>query len=325
MQNNTYWKLCTISDLIHHPNFNGFGNVYHDMRNNFKEFVNTTHKPLEFFYNKAIKTWDIDRTKQDMDSNAVYNFVKTHWLVNDIAVNGCSFLPQLSIKKWAITAHPGTYRFYALLYNNMLTAEVLLNDKDNLLDTISTITTNELYKHVESGFMRYRDIAKLETRSESAGYDGYHEIDSTINYIVKENFHELKKLYSTFTIYIRHDVSPQIVHDIKHTYNVTIKRLPIIKNSVFYIPYLENFKGVSVFLNYNTTRDINNNFDFNMLYSLDTIDDVCYTADSQIIIFNNASTGCKRLIPAIIQQSKSSYLKQLKWCKKRKVINYNEI
>lgn len=325
MQNNTNWKLCTISDLMHHANFNGFGNVYNDMRLNLKEFINTTHKPVDFFYNKENKLWDIDLTKQDMDSTAVYNFAKTHWLVNDIAVNGCSFLPQLNINDWHITAHPGTYRFYALVYNNMLTGDILIYDYDNLLNTVPALTQEELHKHVESGFMRYREVEQLQKKQEKAGYTGYHEVDKTINYIIKENFYELRKLYSTFTIYICHDAPPQIMHDIKHTYNVTIKRLPVVKDSIFYIPYLEKFKGVSVFLNYKITRDVNNNFDFNMLYSLDTIDDVCYTKDMQIIIFNNASSGCKRLIPSIIQQSKSSYLKQLKWCKKKKVIDYNEI
>ena len=101
-----------------------------------------------------------------------------------------------------------------------------------------------------------------------------------------ENYYDCFDLYTAgVTLYINYDVDTTVCKHFKDRFGFNVKKL-INLNAQFYISFNE-FKGVGIYLNYTTSsQEIENMFTLDLLYNLDFIDDVCYTEDRKILIFN---------------------------------------
>ena len=85
----------------------------------------------------------------------------------------------------------------------------------------------------------------------------------------------------------------------------------------FLIPAVEKFKGISIYIG--SKDDIKRDFTPLLLY-LDVNDDVAYVPESSIMIFNNSTHNCRKLIPGIVEESTRHYLETFKWSNKVSII-----
>ena len=182
-------------------------------------------------------------------------------------------------------------------------------------------------KIINKGFLRNRITYTEENIEEESklSYTEYHENQNNHDVNIKINYQELMKIYKDkITIFLPHGVTENVLYSIKD-YNFEIKNLEKIKHAEFFIPHNCNYKGIGIFADVNTGLEFENNFRPTMLYSLDTIDDLAYTDNQKIMIFNNSSIGCRRLIPGIINESKAEYLNKFMWTKKTSRILQNDL
>lgn len=327
-------KLVSIKDIFRHEDHASIEHYLVFLEDNLKSFINNRNtKPITIKFNDIKNVWDTDYDDDDNIASEIFDFAKLHWLIHDIKQHGVSFSPQAftiwdeEAKKFHLNAHPGTYRFYAIIHNNMLSQEILLLDTKNFFPNIESLTQKEIKKIINKGFLRNRDTyteISIERESQMT-YTEYHESDNHHDVNIKINYEELMKIYKDdITIFLPYGVSDNVLYSLKE-YNFKIKNLENISKAEFYIPSICDFKGIGIFLDLKTNMDLKKYFSPTMLYSLDTIDDLAYTENQKVIIFNNRSIGCRRLIPGIVKESKTEYLNKFMWTKKTTRILQNEI
>ena len=327
------FKLLSLYDVISHPKFKDFVNVTDDLHRQMKVFLNNLDVKISITDDGKIKY--LDRAESEI-TTYIFNFAKTHWLINDIKKHGCGFLPQTfttydkTSDTFNLNCHPGTYRFYSLVYNEMYDVPVLCYDTHNFFKNIEPLSKDKVLQYVTDGVIRERkglyeeiviDRITKEERVE------HHENDNNHDHIIQETYNELCKMYNDgVTVYVNHAVPTDVAMHLKHEYGFKIKKLHDIKNAPYFIPYYQNYNGVGIYLNYYDTQDIKKFFTVEMLYELDFIDDICYTNDRRMLFFNAGSMGCKRLSYGIVAESKSEYLNRFLWTKKsKKIKRQNEL
>ena len=327
-------KLVSVKDILRHEDHMHLDHYLGLMEDNLKTFIkNRNSKSITIKFNNISNVWDTDYTDDDNIASEIFDFAKLHWLIHDVKQHGVSFSPQAftiwndDAKQFHINAHPGTYRFYAIMYNKMISQEILLLDTKNFFPNIDSLTQEQIEQVISKGFLRNRNTyteVSIERESQIP-YTEYHESNNHHDVNIKINYEELMKIYKDdITIFLPHDVSNNSLHSLKE-YNFKIKNLDNIPKAEFYIPSICDFKGIGIFLDIKTGIDLENCFNPTMLYSLDTVDDVAYTQNQKVIIFNNRSIGCRRLIPGIVKESKTEYLNKFMWTKKTTRILQNEI
>ena len=144
---------------------------------------------------------------------------------------------------------------------------------------------------VTQGFIRERRVMVEEVVQDRVINENYIEHFSNKAILTRlhyyENYYDLFNLYTAgVTLYINYDVDTTVCKHFKDRFGFNVKKLPNSINAQFYIPSSNEFKGVGIYLNYTTSEEIEKMFTLDLLYNLDFIDDVCYTEDRKILIFN---------------------------------------
>lgn len=327
---NSRWKLITLSDALAHPKFNGFGPEFCAMKNMVELFFENLDIKLDIVQDSN-NVWNV------LDKNEIkteiFNFAKTQWLINDIKLHGCGFLPQAFTvysqreDDFTINAHPGTFRYYAIVFNKMYDQNILIFDTHDFFNA-PVLNDQEVKNVVSQGFIRERRVMVEEVvqdRVINENYIEHHEQSNQHDYIIMKTYYDLYKLYTAgVTLYVNHNIDTTVCKYFKDKFGFNVKKLPNLPNAQFYIPSFNEFKGVGIYLNYTTYDEIEQMFTLDLLYNLDFIDDVCYTEDRKILIFNCGSYGSNRLSDLLVKESKDEYLKKFLWAKKSKQICVSE-
>lgn len=298
-----------------------FNTFKHLLNNGAKGFLKNIQKPrlTELAtYDPVAKSYefiDIDVTEQ-------FDSAKLHWLVNDVKISGLGYPPQGYMQKDGFVAHPGTYRFFAAFaqqikcdvsvwdtYNN------LNGKKLDLLDWINFCTNGFIRKnrHIT---IKLDDIPQ-ENRETSNRYLEVHETSNHHDHNIFNQDKALAKIYNSSkpTIFC---ATEKILNKIKTSCsNVDLYTFKVTKLNPFLIPSVKNFKGVAMWIGQEGL--INSPFDLLFLY-LDINDDVAYMPNTKLIIFNNSTHNCKKLIPEIVDESADTYLTEFKWASKTSII-----
>jgi len=274
-------------------------------------------KKLNYNFLPNANTIEIDMKSQSQKS--VFEFAKLHWLIHDFRTNGVSFPPQGTVKRskdnheqFFLEIHPGTFRWYAIFYNKMLDEHLVVADIYNFFPEYTTLTYEQYNQICNEGFIRDRKGAYQEIETMQSGEKMFvtHERGNHHDWLILKNLEELKKVYSSFTIYTDNDDCLNRL-DLLSSQGLEIK---LIDKHKWCIPNNENFEGVSVYIPYQ--KNIEDIFTLDMILELDIDVDVVYFKDTGVTIFNNGSAGCKRLIPQIIDESKPIYLNDFLWARR---------
>ncbi len=324
------FKLLSLHDIISHPKFNNFGNVNSDLHHMMRVFLNNLDVKIDITKEGVLAEADEDTVTN------IFNFAKTHWLINDIKQHGCGFLPQTfttyekESDTFTVNCHPGTYRFYSLVYNEMYDVPVLCYDTHDFFKNKKCLSNDEVLEHVKNGVIRERPGLYQEIIVDNITNENrieHHENFNHHDHIIKETYIQLEKLYNDgVTVYVNHDVPTDVVFYLQDEYGFKLKKLHDMVNAPYYIPHYQDYKGIGIYFNYTMTEEIQKFFTVEMLYELDFIDDICYTNDRRVLFFNNSSLGCKRLSRGIVGESKSEYLNKFLWSiKSKKIKRQNEL
>jgi len=328
-------KLVTVKDILRHDLHKDIDHYHTLIEDNLKIFLkNKNTKPLSIEHDSDKMAWVTNFSDDDKIGTEIFNFAKLHWLIHDIKRHGVSFVPQAftiwedASKTFHLNAHPGTYRFYAIMYNKMLTQEILLLDTKNFFHNIQTLNKDQIQQIVNNGFIRnrntYTENSSIE-RESNLSYTEYHENLNNHDVNIKINYEELMKIYKDeVTLFLPYGVTENVCDNIKE-FNFKIKNLQKRNHAEFLIPHECDFKGIGIFVDVKTNIEFNNNFRPSMLFSLDIIDDIAYSENKKVMIFNNSSMGCRRLIPGILSESKPEYLNKFLWTKKTNRISQNDL
>jgi hypothetical protein len=321
--NSSPMKLISLEDIFNHPEYDikRHGYYYEMISDLFMGFYTSKVEKLNYsFLPKNVRGTIL----VEQEFTKVYEFAKLHWLVHDFQVNGISFKPQgflqnlsKEYKKFSLEIHPGTYRFFALLVAKMHNEYVVVADKENYFPDITPLTYEEHLKIVNEGFIRERidSYAEIETTNLDEPIYTNQENSNHHDWNIIIQVEELAKIYSNLTIYTddEDDICRLGLLKYEGEKNIEIKAQ---NKGYAYIPILENYKGVSVYIP--KSENMEDVFTFDMLLHLDLDDDVVYFEDSGVIILNNSTPGCRRLITQIIEESKPEYLNKFLWARKVK-------
>ena len=298
-----------------------FNTFKHLLNNGAKGFLNNIQKPrlTELAtYNPKGKSYEFI----DMDDTEQFDSAKLHWLVNDVKYYGLGYPPQGYMQKDGFVAHPGTYRFYAAFAHQIKcdvsvwdTYNNLTGKKLDLLGWISFCTNGFIRKnrHIT---IKLDDIPQGNRETQNR----YLEVHETANHHDHNIFNQdkaLAKIYNSSkpTIFC---ATEKILNKVKASCsNVDLYTFKVTKLNPFLIPSVKNYKGVAMWIGQEGL--INSPFDLLFLY-LDINDDVAYMPDTKLIIFNNSTHNCKKLIPEIVDESADTYLTEFKWASKTSII-----
>lgn len=318
--NSSPMKNISLRDIFNHPKYAIERNDYYKvmMADIFLTFYRQDNK--NFVYNfqpKEIKG-TIQIKMQNESLKKMYDFAKLHWLIHDFKVNGISFKPQGFLQNtdtsgtFSCEIHPGTFRFFALIVAKMFDETMVVADKHNHFPDIPRLTYEEHLQLVNEGFIRERTGAysvQEVTQREEKIYT-HHERNNHHDWNIITQLQELGKIYTNLTIYTD-EVEDIERLDLLARENIEIKTT---EQGYAYIPHMEKFNGVSVYIP--KSENMEDVFTLDMLLLLDLDTDIVHFVDTGVSIINNGSTGCKRLIPEIIQESKPEYLNRFLWARR---------
>ncbi|MDA9843117.1 hypothetical protein N9C44_01445 [bacterium] len=270
-------------------------------------------------YNKQYKSYSWPNDNQETHNQ--FNSAKLHWLVNDIKISGLGYPPQGYMKENKFVCHPGTYRFLASYAQQK-------DSTASVWDTYNQFTDRELQlkewiSYCSDGFIREnRHITIQESEiPEEHQFSSWKfiEINETTNhhdhciFLQDQSIGEMFN-YTIPTVYCKDVETLKIIKsrcDDTSLFNFSTITEP------FLIPAVEKFKGISIYIG--SKDDVNRDFTSLLLY-LDVNDDVAYVPESSIMIFNNSTHNCRKLIPGIVEESTRHYLETFKWSNKVSII-----
>ena len=308
-------KVCSTE--IYNKNFTEYK---HHLNLGARWFLNNLSKPrLDTFvnYDKNAKSYSFPK-----DVSEQFDGAKLHWLVNDVKISGLGYPPQGYTTKTQFVCHPGTYRFLGA-FAQQIKADVSVWDTYNEFKP-RPLKLQEWINFCSNGFIRKnRHITIKLDDIDDINRETSHkflEIHETKNHHDHNIFNQDRALaeiynYNKPTIYC---ASQQILNKVKDLINNADNfNYAVTSSNPFLIPSKMDFKGVSMYIGQEGI--LHNPFDLLFLY-LDINDDLAYIPDADLIIFNNSSHNCKKLIPEIVNESTTEYLEEFKWASKTSVI-----
>ena len=308
-------KVCTTE--LYKKNFNEYK---HHLNLGARWFLQSLHKPrLDSLveYDESAKSYSFPE-----NVNEQFDGAKLHWLVNDVKISGLGYPPQGYTTKTQFVCHPGTYRFLGA-FAQQIKADASVWDTFNEFKQ-RPLKLQEWINFCSNGFIRKnrRITIKLDDIYDINRETPHRflEIHETKNHHDHNIFNQDRALgeiynYDKPTIYC---ASQQILNKVKDIVDNTDNfNYSITNSNPFLIPSSMNFKGVGMYIGHEGL--IHTHFDLLFLY-LDINDDVAYIPDSDLMIFNNSSHNCKKLIPEIVNESTSEYLNEFKWASKTSII-----
>jgi len=259
---------------------------------------------------------------KDIDITEQFDSAKLHWLVNDVKYYGLGYPPQGYMQKDGFVAHPGTYRFYAA-FAHQIKCDVSVWDTYNNLNG-KKLDLSGWISFCTNGFIRKDRYITIKLDdiphgNREAPYR-YLEVHETKNHHDHNIFNQDKALAEIYnsskpTIFC---ATEKILSKVKAScIDESLYTVKVTQLNPFCIPSVKNFKGVAMWIGEEGL--INSPFDLLFLY-LDINDDVAYMPDTKLIIFNNSTHNCKKLIPEIVSESADSYLTEFKWASKTSII-----
>ena len=310
-------KYISVRDIINHESYSHekSEHIYDYMRLMSIDFLRS-HKKLNYDFLPHANTINIYLDKQE--EQAAYEFAKLHWLIHDFKANGVSFPPQGTLQKVADTEnffpemHPGTFRWFAIMYNKMIDESIVVSDNEMHFSEIPVLSFEEYADICREGFIRERKGTYYEVEHLTTGEKLFtaHERSNHHDWIILKHLEELAKVFTKFTVYTDNSECVSRL-DLLSREGIDIK---ILDKNKSYIPSIENFEGISVYIP--DLGFVEDNFSLDMLFDLDIDLDVIYYKDTGVTIFNNGSAGCKRLLPQIVDESKPIYLKDFLWARR---------
>ena len=305
------WPRNKIINALNKNTLEIFKNIKHDRLLDVVEYI-----PHSKSYN-----FPATRQKQSQFLGS-----KLHWLCNDIKINGLGYPTQgYMIPGGGYACHPGTYRYYATFVQQMDGPAFVWDTED--IYSKRPLQLDEWIKFCIEGDLR--EQVTIEIKNQDSLEENQHSHWKYLEIHFQRNHHvhciflydkELARIYNSDlpTIYYSDD---SVYEHAKETLDrpefFKFKKIDHNFNK-FMIPFNEQFKGVSMYLNKKYEQD----FTFLFLY-LDINDDVTYSEDKQTFIFNNSSFNCKKLIPGIINESTNDYLENFYWSNKNTCIAKN--
>ena len=259
---------------------------------------------------------------KDIDVTEQFDSAKLHWLVNDVKISGLGYPPQGYMQKDGFVAHPGTYRFLAA-FAHQITCDVSVWDTYNNLSGEKMDLLNWI-NFCANGFIRQNRYITIKlddiediNRETPHKYLEMHETKNHHDHNIFNQDKALAEIYndSKPTIFCATD---KILQKVKASCSdENLYTFKVTQLNPFYIPSVMNFKGVAMYIG--EEGAINSNFDLLFLY-LDINDDVAYMHETNLIIFNNSTHNCKKLITGIVDESSDVYLKNFLWASKTSMI-----
>lgn len=318
--NSSPMKYILLGDIIKHPNYSKVRLDYINISTGdmFLKLFELDVKKLDYSFLQDSNTIQVHMRKK-YDEN-FFNLSKLHWLIHDFKTNGVSFAPQGFLQKddddnkntFATEIHPGTYRFLAMILGEMYNEHILVADKENYFPNHPELSFEEHKKLADQGFIRERKGSYSEIEVSQRGENIYtvHEGGNHHDWNIIIQSEELAKMYTKVTIYTD-DEDCVARLNLLETTGVEIK---IANQGYAYIPFEEQFNGVSVYIP--KSDQIEDAFTYDKLLHLDIDTDIVFYTDTGVTIINNGSVGCKRLIPEIIKESKPEYLDNFLWARR---------
>jgi len=308
-------KVCTT--ILYKKNFTEYK---HHLNTGAEWFLKSLHKPrLDTLveYDKNAKAYNFPQ-----DVSEQFDGAKLHWLVNDVKISGLGYPPQGYTTKTQFVCHPGTYRFLGA-FAQQIKADTSVWDNYNEFKPMP-LKLQEWINFCSNGFIRKHRYITIKLDD----FDDTHretprrflEIHETKNHHDHNIFNQDRALgeiynYGKPTIYC---ASERILKQVKEfigdesNYNFGVTSA-----NPFLIPSRMGFKGVAMYIGQEGI--LHNPFDLLFLY-LDINDDVAYLPEAKLMIFNNSSHNCKKLIPEIVNESTPEYLEEFKWASKTSTI-----
>lgn len=302
-----------------------FAYNYHYIEKYFNEhYLNkykiTTYKQLEsdckFNIEELIQsTYEhyLDSVIQNKKFEDTFDGAKLHWLINDIKINGLSYPPQgIITSEKNFSPHPGTFRFAALYLQNLYNKR-FENTKVVVLDLYNKTNYQPLtfYRWLEectTGFLRKdRQISIARTES---NYLEVHETNNHHDEIIETHDKDLQELYQKKYPYffVHPNLEDQYRNNIKD--NLDNFHLRWLNTSVFNIPALSRYEGVSIYVHPDVKMNVSI---FCFLSLLNLTDAVLYTDDKKIVIFNNRHVDTKKLLKDVVIESTDYFLDNFLW------------
>lgn len=318
--NSTPMKYILLGDIIKHPNYSKarLDYINKSTEDMFLKLFELDVKKLNYKFIPRSNTMQV--FMKDEHEENFFNLSKLHWLIHDFKTNGVSFAPQGFLQKeddvesdiFAAEMHPGTYRFLAMILGEMHDEHVLVADKENYFPNYPVLSFEEHNKLVVQGFIRERKGAYSEIETSQRGENIYtvHEGGNHHDWNIIIQSEELAKMYTKVTIYTD-DADCVARLNLLETTGVEIK---IANQGYAYIPFEEQFNGVSVYIP--KSDQIEDAFTYDKLIYLDIDTDIVFYADTGVTIINNGTAGCKRLIPKLVKESKPEYLDNFLWARR---------
>lgn len=311
-------KYLLLGDIIKHPNYSKARLEYFKISagDMFLKLFKLDVKILKYSFVKDARAMRIPMENKYEEN--FFNLAKLHWLIHDFKTNGVSFAPQGFLQKadehntFAAEIHPGTYRFHAMVLGEMYNEHVLVADKENYFPDYPELSFEEHKKLADQGFIRERKGSYSEIETSQRGENIYtvHEGGNHHDWNIIRQSEELAKMYTKVTIYTD-DEDCVARLNLLETTGVEIK---IANQGYAYIPFEEQFNGVSVYIP--KSDQIEDVFTYDKLLHLDIDTDIVFYTDTGVTIINNGTAGCKRLIPHIIKESKPEYLDNFLWARR---------
>ena len=194
----------------------------------------------------------------------------------------------------------------------MYNEHILVADKENYFPNHPELSFEEHKKLADQGFIRERKGSYSEIETSQRGENIYtvHEGGNHHDWNIIIQSEELAKMYTKVTIYTD-DEDCVARLNLLETTGVEIK---IANQGYAYIPFEEQFNGVSVYIP--KSDQIEDAFTYDKLIYLDIDTDIVFYADTGVTIINNGTAGCKRLIPQLVKESKPEYLDNFLWARR---------
>jgi len=333
----------------------------------------TTHRIKDYYAHKheytTIGSTTPNRTEEQ---NRMYHFNKMHYLIHNIKNNGLEYPPQGVLTydnldrtkiNFNYHIHPGTGRVNSLRWLDWNPSCIVWDPYEMFRDYDAL--DFEMYIDIfwQNHVHKVGDF-QLDLIVNGAGW-GNLECFQTINYQVNYDAHYdlIRPMFENKpTLYIGYDsrhgeATKACERSIeKWTHPFTIKYLDISKipeytreyanqsteftYSRFLIPYLQNYEGISVFVDddfifledpspllMSVNHDeavacVKHDFsDKGYRQKLGNEKDVWYPKKlwSSLMVFNNAHEDCKKLTPEVINTESGQYLHQFQWTNANKI------
>jgi len=289
-----------------------------------KKYKVCTYRDLEavcnLHYEHAIKSTFSNYIQQivlSKNHEERFDGAKLHWLINDVKINGLSYPPQgLLIKNSTgeilYSPHPGTFRFFALYIQNLLNdkykdSKVVCLDLHNYTN-FSDVSFYEWLSACTTGFIRkQRDVSiHLDEKNRLE----VHETNNHHDDIIQIHDDDLAEMFNN--TYPNFFINPNTEELYRENMidDLDYFNLKWFNTSIFHIPNLSRFEGVSVYV----SKDVKMIESIYCIISLLNITDaVCYTEDLKIIVFNNSHPDTKKLTYHVVNENNEDYYKNMLW------------